>query len=116
MQKEFAYFSRGTLKLNDFQFDDVIADLDKALQFEPYIDVALANRAFARIRKYQFSNSQTLSKNDDVTILATPDKVSIPADQQQKICDDLQKAIFLGDETKMIIEALSDYCETKGSR
>lgn len=111
-----AYFSRGTLKLNDFQFDDAIADLDKALQFEPYMDVALANRAFARIRKYQFSNSRTLSKNDEVTVLASPDKVSIPADEQQKICDDLQKAIFLGDKTKMITEALSNYCVTKSSR
>ena len=111
-----AYFSRGTLKLNDFQFDDAIADLDKALQFEPYMDVALANRAFARIRKYQFANGRTLSKNDEVTVLASPDKVSIPVDEQQKICDDLQKAIFLGDKTKMITEALSNYCETKSSR
>jgi tetratricopeptide (TPR) repeat protein len=66
-----AYFSRGTLKLNDFQFDNAIADFDKALQFEPYMDVALANRAFARIRKYQFGNSRTLSKNDDVAVLAS---------------------------------------------
>lgn len=111
-----AYFSRGTVKLNDFQFDDAIADLDKALQYEPYMDVALANRAFARIRKYQFANGRTLSKNNDVTVLASPDKVSIPADEQQKICDDLQKAIFLGDKSKTIIEALSDYCQTKSSR
>lgn len=111
-----AYFSRGTLKLNDFQFDDAITDLDKALQYEPYMDVALANRAFARIRKYQFANGRTLSKNDDVTVMASPDKVSIPADEQQKICDDLQKAVFLGDKTKMIIEALSDYCQTKSNR
>jgi hypothetical protein len=51
-----------------------------------------------------------------LTVLASPDKVSIPADEQQKICDDLQKAVFLGDKTKMIIEASSNYCRTKSSR
>ncbi len=111
-----AYFSRGTLKLNDFQFDDAIADLDKALQFEPYMDVALANRAFARIRKYQFANSRTLSKNDEVTVLASVDKVPVPADEQEKICSDLQKAVFLGDKSEMITEALSNYCQTKSNR
>lgn len=110
-----AYFARGTLKLNNFQFDDAVADLDKALQFEPYMDVALANRAFARIRKYQFANSRTLSKNAEVTVLASPDKISIPADEQQKICNDLQEAIFLGDKTKMIMDALSDYCGANSS-
>jgi tetratricopeptide (TPR) repeat protein len=113
---EDAYFARGTIKLNDFKFDDAIADFDKALKLEPYMDVALANRAFARIRKYQFANSRTLSKNDDVTVLASADKVPIPTDDQEKICSDLQEAVFLGDKSKMITEALSNYCQTKSSR
>jgi len=111
-----AYFARGTIKLNDFKFDDAIADFDKALKLEPYMDVALANRAFARIRKYQFANSRTLSKNDDVTVLASADKVPIATDDQEKICSDLQEAVFLGDKSKMITEALSNYCQTKSSR
>ena len=77
---------------------------------------AIANRAFARIRKYQFASSRTLSKNSEVTVLASKDKVPIPEAEQEKICNDLQKAVFLGDKTKMIIEALSDYCQTKSSR
>jgi tetratricopeptide (TPR) repeat protein len=89
-----AYFSRGTIKLNDFQFDEAIADFDKALKYEPFMEYALTNRAFARIRKYQFGNSRTISKNDEVTVLASADKVPIPADEQEKICTDLQKAIF----------------------
>jgi tetratricopeptide (TPR) repeat protein len=111
-----AYFSRGTIKLNDFQFDEAIADFDKALKFEPLMEFALANRAFARIRKYQFASSRTLSKNSEVTVLASKDKVPIPQDEQEKICNDLQKAVFLGDKSKMITEALSDYCQTKSSR
>ena len=110
-----AYFSRGTIKLNEFQFDEAIADFDKALKFEPLMEFALANRAFARIRKYQFTSSRTLSKNSEITVLASKDKVPIPEAEQEKICNDLQKAVFLGDRTKMITEALSDYCQTKSS-
>lgn len=108
-----AYFSRGTVKLNDFQFDEAIADFDQALKFEPFMDIALANRAFARIRKYQFRNSRTLSKNSEVTVLASKDKVPVPLDEQEKICNDLQKAVLLGDKSKMITEAISDYCQKK---
>jgi antitoxin component YwqK of YwqJK toxin-antitoxin module len=111
-----AYFSRGTIKLNEFQFDEAIADFDKALKFEPLMEFALTNRAFARIRKYQFASSRTLSQNSEVTVLASKDKVPIPQDEQEKICNDLQKAVFLGDKSKMITEALSDYCQTKSSR
>ena len=111
-----AYFSRGTIKLNEFQFDEAIADFDKALKFEPFMEFALTNRAFARIRKYQFASSRTLSKNSKVTVLASKDKVPIPEAEQEKICNDLHKAVFLGEKSKMITEALSDYCQTKSIR
>jgi len=110
-----AYFSRGTIKLNDFQFDQAIADFDKALKFEPFMPFALSNRAFTRIRKYQFESSRTISKNSEVTVLASKDKVPIPEHEQELICNDLQKAVFLGDKSKMITEALRDYCPTKSS-
>jgi tetratricopeptide (TPR) repeat protein len=106
-----AYFSRGTLELNDSQFDKSIADLDKALNYEPYLDGAWANRAFARIRKYQLADSRTLTKNNDVTVTASKDKVAIPAEEQKKICSDLKRAILLGQKSKSILEAISDYCQ-----
>ncbi len=106
-----AYFSRGTVKLIDFKFDDAIADFDIALKYEPFMGYALANRAFARIRKYQFGNSRTISKNNDVTVLASKDKVPIPADDQVRLFSDLKKAVLLGDKSKMITEALTDYCK-----
>ena len=111
-----AYFSRGTIKLNEFQFDESLADFDKALKFEPLMEFALANRAFARIRKYQFASSRTLSKNSEVTVSASKDRVPIPEAEQEKICNDLQKAVFLGNKTKMITEALSNYCQIMSSR
>jgi antitoxin component YwqK of YwqJK toxin-antitoxin module len=110
-----AYFSRGTIKLNQLQFDEAIADFDKALIFEPFMEFALSNRAFARIRKYQFANSRTILKNSEVSILASKDKVPIPKDEQEKICNDLQKAVFLGDKSKMITDALMDYCRMNRS-
>ena len=107
------YYVRGTIKLNEFQFDEAIADLDRALLFEPFMESALTNRAFARIRKYQFSSAKKLSQNNEVTVLAAKDKVTIPTVDQEKICIDLQWALFLGQKTKMIIEAASQYCQGK---
>lgn len=106
-----AYFSRGTIKLNNFQFDEAIADFDKALQLEPFMEFALGNRAFARIRKYQFGNSRTLSQSKEVTVLASKDKVAVPDSERAKICTDLKTSIFLGNKIKMITEALADYCQ-----
>lgn len=111
-----AYFSRGTIKLNDFQFDEAIADFDQALKIEPFMEIALSNRAFARIRKFQFGSSRTLSKNSEVTVLASKDKVPMTEEEQEKICKDLHYAVLLGDNSKMIIEALKKFCETKISQ
>lgn len=111
-----AYFAIGTIKLNDFKFDEAIAAFDKALKFEPLLAFALANRAFTRIRKYQFASSRTLSKNRELTVLASKDKVPIPEAEQEKICSDLQQAVFLGNKSKMITEALSDYCQINDNR
>ncbi len=111
-----AYFSSGTLELNEFRFDEAIDDLDKALTIEPFMEAALVNRAFARIRKYQFSNSRSLSKNKDVEVRASGDKAAIPASDKEKICVDLQKAVLLGQKSAMINEALANYCQLNSWR
>ena len=111
-----AYFSRGTLELNEMRFDEAIADFDRALTIEPFLDVALTNRAFARIRKYQFKNSRSLSKNKDVEVLAAADKVDIPSADAGKICEDLRKAVLMGDKSDMIKEALANYCHLNMDR
>lgn len=105
------YFYRGTAKLDDFDFDNAIIDFDKAIELEPLYMEALSNRAFARIRKYEFKNSRTLSKTSEVTILASKDKVEIPVDEKNKICADLKASIDLGDHNKMILEAYETYCK-----
>ena len=40
----------------------------------------------------------------------------LPEAEQKMIRNDLQKAIFLGNKSKMIIEALSDYCKVNSDR
>ncbi|MES1218145.1 MAG: tetratricopeptide repeat protein [Bacteroidota bacterium] len=108
-----AYFSRGTVKLNDFKFDEAILDFDEALKFEPYFERALSNRAFARIRKYQFGSSRKLSENNGVTVMASKDDPGIPENELTIICNDLKQAIFLGDRGKMIMEAVAEFCTPK---
>ena len=106
-----AYFSRGTLKLNQMLFDEAIADLDKALTLEPFMTYAIANRAFARIRKYEFGGDRELLKNSEVTVFASKNKGQISETEKEKICMDLKQAIFLGDKAEMVLEAETKYCK-----
>ncbi|HWZ16627.1 MAG TPA: hypothetical protein VNW95_15415 [Mucilaginibacter sp.] len=109
------YFYRGTAKLDNLDFDNAIVDFDKAVELEPLYIEALANRAFARIRKYEFKNSRTLKQTSEVTILATKDKVEIPDDEKNKICADLNKSVELGDDKDMIFDAIKKYCNSPTS-
>jgi len=104
------YFYRGTAKLDNLDFDNAVTDFDKAIELEPLYMEAIANRAFARIRKYEFKNSRTLSSNNEVTVLAVKDKVEIPVDEKVKICNDHNKSVELGDNKDMILDALKSYC------
>lgn len=107
------YFSRGTAKLNNLEFDEAIIDFDKALIYEPFYMEALANRAFARIRKHQLGSSRKLHQSNGVTVLASKDSRGIPESEISLICSDLEQAVFLGDEGKMILEAVEQFCKTK---
>ena len=104
-----AYFARGTMKLNNFQFEEAKEDFDKTVQIEPFFTNAYANRAFTIIRKYEFGDSRTLSKTKDVEVYATK-KVEIPALEIENICFDLNKAVQLGDTNFMVMEALKKHC------
>lgn len=104
-----AYYSRGTSKMQLFDFDGAIADLNKALELEPYLDFAYANRAFARIRKYQFKNSRQISGNKAVTVLAESEKISYPPEEKATIQKDLEMAYFLGDKNEQVVEALREF-------
>ncbi len=72
---------------------------------------AISNRAFARLRKYEFKGSKVLSKNQDVTIMAAKDKAPIPREDLDKICADLNLRYELGDRKPMIMDAINTYCK-----
>ena len=103
------YFARGTMKLNDFQFDEAIKDFDKTLEIEPYFTNAYSNRAFTIIRKYELGNGRTLSKTKNIQIIASKE-TEIPDAELTKICADLKKAISLGDNNSMVLEAMEKHC------
>ncbi|SFC95312.1 Antitoxin component YwqK of the YwqJK toxin-antitoxin module [Zunongwangia mangrovi] len=103
------YFARATMKLNNFQFDEAIKDFNKTLDIEPYFTNAYSNRAFAILRKYELGNSRTLSKSKDVQIIASKE-TEIPESELTKICADLNKAVSLGDDNWMVLEALEKHC------
>jgi len=104
------YFARGTAKLNNFQFDEATLDFNKTLEIEPYFVNAYANRAFVTIRKYEFGNSRTLSKSNDILIIASKE-IEIPENDLIRVCEDLSKAISLGDKNRMVLKARQKHCE-----
>lgn len=104
------YFARGTMYLNDMQFDKATTDFDKSIEIEHYFMKAYANRAFVLIRKSEFSDSRLLSKSKDIKVFASKEG-EIPKDDLAKICEDLQKAILLGDDAEMVLEAQKKYCK-----
>lgn len=104
------YFARATMKLNDFQFDEAIKDFNKTLEIEPYFTNAYSNRAFAILRKHELGNGRTLSKSKDIQIIASKN-TEIPESELTKICADLNKAVSLGDDNWMVLEALEKHCK-----
>jgi antitoxin component YwqK of YwqJK toxin-antitoxin module len=104
------YFARGTMKLNNFQFDEAIKDFDKTLEIEPYFTNAYSNRAFTILRKHELGNGRTLSKSKDIQIIASKE-TEIPESELTKICADLKNAVSLGDDNWMVLEALEKHCK-----
>lgn len=104
------YFARGTAKMNNFEFDEAIKDFDKALEIEPYFTNAYANRAFAIIRKYQLGNMRSLSKISGIQVIASKE-TEIPKSELTKVCKDLNKAVSLGDNNWLVLDALEKHCK-----
>lgn len=102
---ESAYFYKGEFLSQQNQFDNAISAYDKAIKIEALLGYVLIKRAFVRIKKYE-------SLNYGVSASANH-KVIIPATEIEKICTDLQQAIYCGANEKRINEAISKYCEKK---
>lgn len=104
-----SYFARGTAKMEMMKFDDAINDFNKVLEIEPFYTYAYANRGIAIMRKYEFKNSRTIKKIEGIQIIATKE-TEIPETELIKMCNDLNKAVSLGDNNQMVLGALKKHC------
>ena len=105
-----AYFARGTANLNLFEYESAKNDFNKTLEIEPFFTFAYANRAFVTIRKYEFQNSRDIKGIKGVKIMSSK-KAEIPENEKLMVCEDLKKAVSLGDESWMVLEAIKTHCE-----
>lgn len=104
-----AYFARGTAYLNNYDFEEALSDFNKAIKLEPLDAFSYSNRAFVRIRKAEVEDARKISSNKGVQVFGKT-KMNISEADTQLICTDLQQAKQLGDESRLVIEALINYC------
>jgi len=110
-------FKEGLLLMKEFRFDAAIEAFDKALKLEPLMRESLVHRAIARIKKYKYSNTKLLPGKNKETPLILEDIISIPQDEQTKICNDLRQAVYVDFSEfyvpKMVPPAILNYCQSK---
>ena len=107
----------GLLLMKESRFDAAIEAFDKALKLEPLMRESLVHRAVARIRKYKYAKAKHLSGGIKEIPLTLEDIISIPQDEQKKICNDLRQAVYVDFSEwyvpKMVAPAILNYCQSK---
>ncbi|MEO7767746.1 MAG: hypothetical protein ABIS01_09980, partial [Ferruginibacter sp.] len=115
-----AHFTKGILMFKEDRFEESINEFDKALIMEPLMRESFAYRGVARLKKHQFTNVKIPAKDNKVILSDLEVMISLPNDEQEKICSDFQQAEFLDFSeyyTKKIIpEIVSNYCQLKSAR
>ena len=110
-------FKEGLLLEKESRFDAAIEAFDKALKLEPLMRESLVHRAIARIKKYKYSNTNLLTGKSKETPLTLEDIISIPQDEQAKICNDLRQAVYVDFSElyvpQMVAPAILNYCQSK---
>jgi len=108
-------YKEGLLLMKELRFDAAIEAFDKALKLEPLMRESLVHRAIARIKKYKYNNAKLLSGEIKETHLTLEDIISIPQDEQAKICNDLRQAVYVDFSElyvpKMVTPAILNYCQ-----
>jgi antitoxin component YwqK of YwqJK toxin-antitoxin module len=111
------HFKKGLLLMKEFRFDAAIEAFDEALRLEPLMRESLVHRAVARINKYKYPNAKPLSKDNKETPLILEDIMSIPSDEQTKICMDLRQAVYVDFSEfyvpKIVPFVILNYCQNK---
>ena len=108
-------YKEGLLLMKEFRFDAAIEAFDKALELEPLMRESLVHRAIARIKKNKYANAKLLSGEIKETPLTLKDFISIPQDEQAKICNDLRQSVYVDFSElyvpKMVAPSILNFCQ-----
>ena len=111
------HFKKGLLLMKEFRFDAAIEAFDEALNLEPLMRETLVHRAIARIKKYKYPKAKPLSNDINETHLTMQHMITIPADEQVKICADLRQSIFVDFSElyvpKLVPSSILNFCQNK---
>ena len=109
------HFRKGLLMMKEFRFDAAIEAFNDALNLEPLMRETLVHRAIARIKKFKYPKAKPLSNDINETPLTLQDMFTIPADEQDKICADLQQAVYVDFSElyvpKLVPFAILNFCQ-----
>lgn len=102
------YYYRGQAHFFNHSFENALVDFDKAIDIEPLYTEAYGLRAFTRIRKYELKDDMSES---EISIFKQTGLAIIPPIEKEKVCFDLKKAIELGEDMEVIVDAHKAYCQ-----
>lgn len=113
----YSYYNKGEALFKEYLFDEAILNFEKTIQLEPMSGAAFGYRAISRLKKHQFINAEGFTKEHKLGLMYAWVTVPIPADEQEKVCNDLQQASMLGIHELVgkgiFTEAISFYCNKK---
>lgn len=92
-----AYHNRGTCKGNTLDIEGALEDLDKAIELKPDFQEAYTSRGYLKINAYNLKASSNSTQEELVA----------------SACEDLHKAISLGDNSMATIEMIRLNCTAK---
>lgn len=88
------YFNRGVAKGQRFDFEGSIKDYDKAIELNPEYKEAFSNRG-----------------NDKINVYTSKGNLHPTDEQVKSACEDLHKAIELGEKAEGIKDLIHVYCK-----
>lgn len=113
------YYKGGLLMLKEFRFDEALSEFNKALEVEPLMLEAFANRALTRIKKHKFAAVKPVPREYREPRLTLEDFTALPYDEQLRVCDDLQQArsMSYGDTYahQVLPAVILEHCQKKTS-
>ena len=113
------HFQEAVLMMKEYRFDEAISHFNRVLEIEPFLQLALENRALARMKKYRYPEKWNNGK-DDKDFLVYQDLSLLPEEEKLKVCSDLQLAekldLSLSYRHPVIPRSIIEYCRRNAGR